>query len=275
MRIKESKILITGASSGIGAALAPLLAKRGATVGIVARRQNRLEEVLEQCREYSPDSRLWQGDLSDRDQAQSIALDAWKHFGGLDCLINNAAIPKRTPVDRLTPADIDSVMKINFASPIDMTLALLPHWLARKSGCIVNVASLGGRIGIVHEAAYCASKFALCGWSESLAIDLAGTGVEVKLILPGPIETEIWDLPDNDAAIYSGPLVPASDCAASIATALETDGFEFFAPPEFPGGGNQRDIVVGKTNNIDQFISTIGTMAITAREKETGVASSS
>ena len=63
---------------------------------------------------------------------------------------------------------------------------------------IVNVSSVGGRLGIIHESAYCASKFALCGWSESMAVDLHGTGISVKLIEPGPVDTEIWDQPDND-----------------------------------------------------------------------------
>lgn len=262
MKIDGSTILVTGASSGIGAALAPMLAARGATVGIVARRQGRLEEVLEQCVAHAPESRLWATDLGDLDAAERVARDAWDAFGGLDCLVNNAAIPKRTPVPRLTREEIDTVMRVNFTSPVRMTMALLPDWLARNSGTVVNVSSMGGRIGIAHEAAYCASKFALCGWSECLAIDLHDTGVEVKLVLPGPIETEIWDLPDNDPALYDGPFVPAADCAASVIDALEGDGFEYYAPPEFPGGlGRQHDMVVGKTTNPDAFIDVMGQMA--------------
>lgn len=262
MQIQGSTILVTGASSGIGAALAPMLAARGATVGIVARRRERLEAVLEQCRAHTPESRLWAADLGDLDAAERVATDAWEAFDGVDCLVNNAAIPKRMPVPRLTTDEVDTVMRINFTSPIRMTMALLPRWLERDSGCVVNVSSMGGRIGIAHEAAYCASKFALCGWSESMAIDLYRTGVEVKLVLPGPIETEIWDLPDNDAPIYDGPFVPAADCAQSIIEAMEGDGFEFYVPPEFPGGmGLQHDMVVGKTKHPDAFIDAIGQMS--------------
>ena len=262
MQISGSKILVTGASSGIGAALAPMLAARGATVGIVARRKERLEVVLEECRAHAPESRLWAADLGDLDAAERVAIEAWDAFGGLDCLVNNAAIPKRMPVPRLTIDEIDTVMRINFTSPIRMTMVLLPRWLERDSGCIVNVSSMGGRIGIAHEAAYCASKFALCGWSESMAIDLHRTGVEVKLVLPGPIETEIWDLPDNDAPIYDGPFVSAGDCAQSIIDGMEGDGFEFYVPPEFPGGmGLQRDMVIGKTTNPDAFIDAMGQMS--------------
>ena len=92
--------------------------------------------------------------------------------------------------------------------------------LARGSGLIVNVGSVGGRFGIPHEAAYCAAKFALSGWSEVMAIDLAGTGVRVKLVLPGPIATEIWETPEGDCPpLYQGPFVSAEECAAGIVAA--------------------------------------------------------
>jgi short-subunit dehydrogenase len=259
MRIDGSKILVTGASSGIGAALAPMLAERGATVGIVARRRERLEAVLAKCREHAPESRLWAVDLGNLDAATHVALEAWDAFGHLDALVNNAAIPKRVPVQRLTPDEVDDVMRVNFTSPVRMSLAVLPRMLERNSGTIVNVSSMGGRIGIAHEAAYCASKYALCGWSEVMAIDLHQTGVDVKLVLPGPIETEIWDQPHNDPAFYEGPFVPAAECAADIVAALEDDGFEYFAPPEFPGGmGRQHEMVVGKTTNVDGFVDMMG-----------------
>jgi len=262
VKIAGTNILVTGASSGIGAELAPQLAEAGATVGIVARRADRLEQVLERCRAHAPESRMWPADLGDLERAEQVALDAWDAFGHLDCLVNNAAIPKRTPLTRLTPADVAYVMDVDFTSPVRMGMAVLPRMLKRGSGEIVNVSSLGGRLGIAHEAAYCAAKFALCGWTEVMAIDLHGTGVAAKLVLPGPIETEIWDLPDNDPALYDGPFVPAAECAAAVVRAIEGDGFEYYAPPEMPGGlGSQHDIVVGKTQNPDAFLSMVAEMA--------------
>ncbi len=256
-----SNILVTGASSGIGAELAPQLAEAGATVGIVARRADRLEAVLERCRAHAPGSRMWTADLGDLELAERVALEAWDAFGHLDCLVNNAAIPKRMPLTRLTPADVAHVMDVDFHSPVRMGMAVLPRMLERGSGEIVNVSSLGGRLGIAHEAAYCAAKFALCGWSEVMAIDLQGTGVHVKLVLPGPIETEIWDQPDNVEPLYDGPFVPAADCAADIVRAIEGDGFEYYAPEEVPGGFGQKDIVVGKTQDPEAFLSVVAEMA--------------
>ena len=233
MRIEGSTILVTGASSGIGEALAPLLAERGATLGIAARRAERLEQTLERCRAHAPDSRQWVVDLSDVDAAVRLVGEAWDAFGGLDCLVNNAAIGKRKMLIDHTPEDIEEVLRTDFVSPVRMNLAVLPRMLARGCGTIVNVASGGGRFGIAHESAYCAAKFALSGWSEVAAMDLAATPIEVKLIQPGAIATEIWEQrPGELAGLPGAEFVTARQCAEGIADALETDGFEFFVPAE-------------------------------------------
>jgi short-subunit dehydrogenase len=236
MKISGSKIVVTGASSGIGEALAPMLAERGATVGIVARRKDRLESTLERCREHSPDSQMWAVDLSDVDAAVALVDQAWSEFGAIDCLINNAAVGKRKLLTDHTPEDLEYVMRTNFFSPVRMNLAILPKMVERGSGAIVNVASGGGRFGIVHESAYCAAKFALSGWTEVAAMDLADSPVEVKLIQPGAIATEIWipqpgELPGLPGAEFATP----EECAAGIVAALETDGFEFFVPADLRG----------------------------------------
>ena len=256
MKIEGSTVLVTGASSGIGAALAPQLAERGAIVGIVARRADRLEEVLEQCRRHTTESRMWSADLGDLERAEAVALEAWDAFGHLDCLVNNAAIAKRVHTLDLTVEDVHHTMDVNYFSPIRMAMALLPRMHERGTGVIVNVSSMGGRLGIVHEAAYCAAKFAMCGWSETARIDLAGSGVEVKLVLPGPIDTEIWEpQPGELPGLYDGPFVSAADCAADIVNAIERDGFEFYAPADVEGGfGPAKDLVVGKTQDVDAFM---------------------
>ncbi|MBS1847597.1 MAG: SDR family NAD(P)-dependent oxidoreductase, partial [Actinobacteria bacterium] len=241
-------VLVTGASSGIGAATAVALARRGATVGIVARRGDRLAEVLEQCRVTSPESRSWTADLSDPGTAASLASEAWDVFGGLDVLVNNAGAPKRRPVDRLSTEEIAATMRLNFHSPVAMSLALLPGMLERGSGVIVNVASFAGRVGVKTEAAYCASKFALTGWSEAMALDLWHTGVAVRLVQPGAIDTEIWDQPDNDAPLYDGDLEPVDNVATGIVAAIEGDRFEHYLP-------DMGAIVEYKTAHIDEFMA--------------------
>ncbi len=248
------RVLITGASSGIGAALARRLAVRGAVMGLVARRSDRLADVLADCRRTSPESTMWVADLGDGAAVDRLGLRAWDELGGIDVLVNNAAMPKRRAVDALDAAEVEEVMRVNFSGPMRLTLAVLPRMLERRRGLIVNVSSVGGRLGIVHETAYCASKFALCGWSESMAVDLHGTGVGVKLIQPGPVDTEIWDQPGSEEPLYQGPKVPADEVADGIIAALSTDRFEHYLP-------DMKVVVDAKNADIDAYIAGAAAMA--------------
>ena len=201
---------------------------------------------------------MWVADLGDLEHAERVAIEAWEAFGHLDVLVNNAAIPKRRHVASLTDDELEQTMRVNFLSPARMTLALLPHMLQRGAGVIVNVSSVAWRLGNLNESAYSASKFALCGWSEALAADLFDTGVEVRLVNPGPIDTEIWDLPDNDDPIYDGPKVPPEEVAVGIVAAIEGDRFEHYLP-------DMKAIVEAKTADPDSFIAGMAAMGRGAR----------
>jgi len=252
--IAGKRVLITGASSGVGAALARQLAAEGAVVGLIARRRHRLAKVLADCQTTSPDSTMWVADLADTTAVSLLGLEAWDALGGIDVLINNAAIPKRRAIAALEPAEVEAVMGVNFLAPVRLTLAVLPRMLARRSGMIVNVSSVGGRLGIIREAAYSASKFALCGWSESMAIDLFGTGVSVKLIEPGPVDTEIWDQPDNEDPLYDGPKVQPDEVAQGIIVALGSDRFEHYVPDDV------KPVVDFKNADVDAYIAGAAAM---------------
>jgi short-subunit dehydrogenase len=193
-----------------------------------------------------PAQRRWVLDLADLAAAERLANEAWDELGPIDVLVNNAGTPKRRPAE-LRPEDVESTMAVNFFAPARMTLALLPKMLERGTGTIVNVGSMGGRVGIAHEAAYNASKFALTGWSEGLAIDLAGSGVAVRLIQPGPIATDIWDRPGEEPAIYDGPLEPPELVADGIVAAIAGDRFEHYLP-------DLSDVVAFKTADVDGWI---------------------
>src|SRR5436190_17613694 len=240
--------LVTGASSGIGASLARSLAKRGVTVGLVARRKERLEEVLAACQASTPESRIWPADLGDIELAERMALEAWDALGHVDILVNNAGIPKRRHVTELTYDEVEEVMRVNFLSPTRMSLALLPKMLERGKGSIVNVSSVAGRLGNPREAAYCASKFALCGWSEAMNVDLWDTPIEIRLINPGAIDTEIWDLPGEDAPIYEGEKESPDSIAEGIVAAIEGDTFEHYIP-------DMKPFVDAKQADIDGFMA--------------------
>ncbi len=249
MKLSEgTTALVTGASSGIGAALAKALAGRKVTVGLVARRKDRLEQVLEDCKSSAPQSRIWAADLGDLDLAERVALEAWDAFGHVDVLVNNAGIPKRRHVIDLTYDEVEEVMRVNFLSPTKMSLAVLPRMLERGKGQIVNVSSVAGRLGNPRESAYCASKFALCGWSEAMNVDLWDTPIEIRLINPGAIDTEIWDLPGEDAPIYEGDKESPESIADGIVAAIEGEKFEYYLP-------DMKPFVDAKQADIDGFMA--------------------
>lgn len=261
VQIAGSRILLTGASSGIGAALAPELAARGAVLALVARRGERLAEVVDRCNAHTPGSRGWVLDLGDVDAAEALALEVWDELGPLDVLVNNAAMPKRRHVTVITPDEVVETMRVNFESPVRMALALLPRMLTREHGMIVNVASFGGRVGILDETAYCASKFALCGWTEAMAMDLWHHPVDVRLILPGAIDTEIWERSGSDPAVYDGPLEPPETVADAIIAAIEGDRFEHYVP-------DLSSIAEFKTADIEGFME--GAVAFADERGRTG-----
>lgn len=238
-------VLVTGASSGIGAETAKLLAKRGDRVGLVARRKDRLEAVARQCGDHA---RTWVADLGDLDAAERVVTEAWDAFDGLDALVNNAGIPKRRMVVELTPAEIEETMRVNYFSPVRMALAVIPKMLERGSGTIVNVSSLAGRLGNYQESAYAASKFALTGWTEAAAVELHGSPIRMRLITPGAIDTEIWEAPDNNDPVYDGDKVPPSDVAQAIVDAIDGESFETYVP-------DMKAVVDMKQNDIDGFIA--------------------
>ena len=153
----------------------------------------------------------------------------------------------RRHTTKLDGATLEWVMRVNFLAPAEMTMALLPRMTARGEGMIVNVSSVAGRLGNANEAAYSASKFALCGWSEAIAVDLFDTGIQIRLVNPGPIDTEIWDLPDNDDPLYSGPKISAEEMAEGIVAAMEGDTFEHYLPDLKP-------VVTYKESDIDGYL---------------------
>ena len=144
---------------------------------LVARRADRLDEVLAACREHVPWCQKVVADLSQLALIDDVAAEVTEALGGgVDVLVNNAGVPKRRSVRDMTAADVEGVMAMNYFSPVRLTLALLPGMLERDHGDIVNVSSMGVHMVAYKVGAYSASKAALEMFTESLHVELAGTG---------------------------------------------------------------------------------------------------
>lgn len=231
--LRGARVLLTGASTGIGAALAVALGRRGATLGLVARRGELLDEVLAAALAAGagPGSRRWAVDLADLDAAQACAEQAWDAFDGVDAFISNAALQRRRSALRLQAQELEEVTRVNFLAPTRMTLALVPRMLTRGRGTILLVGSIAGRVSSPGEASYVASKHALAGFAETLACDAVGTPLVVRLVTPGAFDTPIWEVRGDEPTYFSGPKAPPSLAAEAVITVLEgTDRFETFVP---------------------------------------------
>jgi short-subunit dehydrogenase len=228
MELEGSRVLVTGASSGIGAAAAVAFAGAGATVGVCARRGDRLAEVLERCRAVASGSRSWTVDLADLDGLPAFAARADDELGGVDVLVNNAGVPMRRRMQDLALADLEAVMRINFYSPVVLTSALLPRMLQRGRGRIVNVSSMGTRMIAMGVGAYAASKAALELYTEGLYADLLGTGVSAQLFVPGSTNTEFSTPREGDRApAFADPnAMEPGAVAAALVELVRTDDFE-------------------------------------------------
>lgn len=230
--LENARVLLTGASSGIGRELALALARRKARLLLVARRELLLREAVEECRALGGEADYLAGDVVDpavRDAAVYRLEERWQ---GLDVLVNNAGASAHglfADSDELT---LRGVMEVNFFAPVEFTRRALPLLLRGRNSAIVNVGSILGHRGAPFNGEYSASKFALRGWSESLRAELAAEGVDVLLISPGTTDTELFDhllakraeLPWADAA----HAVAAAVVAEQTVRALERGRKEIF-----------------------------------------------
>ena len=225
--------VVTGASSGIGRDLARALAERGCVVVGVARREERLRELAEACARVAPGSGWLAGDLGDRDFAERVVSETLARHGRLDVLVNNAARPKHRHATELAPEEVEEVLRVNFLAPVWTTLAALPPMLRQGGGTIVNVSSFAAEVVPPREAIYAASKRALNAFSEGLWSDLAGSNVHVALVIPGAIDTEIWEKLEEPSA-FRGRRHPVRVVTEAILEAIEKRRFTVTAPKRSP-----------------------------------------
>ena len=189
--VSESVIWITGASSGIGEALAYAFSKRGARLILSARREDELERVKEACPGNQDHIRILPLDLTQTSMLQGKASQAISLFGHVDMLINNGGMSQRATAMEASMDVIRQIMEVNFFGTIALTKAILPHFTKRKSGYVVVVSSVMGKFGTKFRSTYAASKHALQGWFDCLRQEMYDYNVDVTLVCPGYVKTPI------------------------------------------------------------------------------------
>lgn len=220
-------VLLTGASSGIGRELAKQLAARGARLAIVARRRPQLESLAQEIEAAGgPRPAVIEADLSARGAAREVAAAALEELGQVDVLINNAGGGVGGRIATVGDRDeAREAFEVNYWSPVALVGALTPPMRERGSGAIVNVTSMGQITTWPGFGAYAATKAALSVATETLAMEMAGTGVHVMEVLPGPVDTAVQGetrlAPGIDRMLGRMPLGDASTMASRIVAGLE------------------------------------------------------
>lgn len=218
MRLAAARALITGASSGIGAATARRMAEQGAEVLLVGRNESALE------------GRHLVADLRTKGVARDIADWAVRTSGGVDVLVCNAGVGWAGDLAEQDLDTIDDLVTVNLTAHLALARLLLPDMLARRSGHLVLVSSIAGCMGVADEAVYAATKAALRTFADSVRLAAAGSGVGVTVVVPGVVDTPFFD---NRGKPYDRPRpkpVPADDVAKALVTAVLRNQAEVFVP---------------------------------------------
>ncbi len=192
-KIAGSRALVTGASSGIGREIAFELARQRARLLVVARREDRLAALRDRIHALGGEAHLVVGDVTEPGLRAALIEAAQTQLGGLDILVNNAATTRIGPFVESEPDHLRRIMDVNFFAPVELTRAALPLLRKANKPIVVNVGSVLGHRAVPKKAEYCASKFALHGFSDSLRAELAPLGIDVLLVSPSTTKTEIFD----------------------------------------------------------------------------------
>jgi short-subunit dehydrogenase len=226
--MKGRRIILTGASEGIGRALALELAARGARIAVAARDRERLESLAAECRARGGEALAVPTDVTNAQDLEWLVAETLKAFGGIDVVIHNAGITMWSRFDALKDLEIfERVMEVNYHAPVRLTAFTLPH-LKESRGLIVAIASLAGLTGVPERSAYAGSKHAMVGFFDSLRIELAGSGVDVSVIAPDFVVSEIHKRaigPDGEplgaSPMVRSKIMTAEECARLIVRAME------------------------------------------------------
>ena len=231
MDFKSKVVLITGASSGIGRESAIEFAKLGANIILVSRTKEKLEQVADELKKFNVTILVCQCDVSKKDQVKEMSKIVLEKFDSVDILVNNAGFAIYGSVNDLSIDDIESQMETNYFGMVYCIKYFLPSMLEKKSGHIVNVASVAASFGLPGIASYCASKFAMLGFSEGLKHELKNSGVGITVVSPIMVRTNFFEHPSFEKMPKFSPTSLSSKTVAkSILKAANSPRLEIIVP---------------------------------------------
>ncbi len=229
IELTDRVAIVTGASSGIGLAVARRLVAGGATVAMVARGAERLRRV---CQELGERAQPFVRDIGDVPAAIALPGDVARQLGRLDILVNNAGVHHRGDMLRHAPGDLAQMYMVNLVGPVVLTRAAVDVMSA--GGVIVNVGSLAGKLGVPGSAVYSSTKAGLRIWALGAAEDLARRGIRIATVNPGPVDTGFLDDDFDNVSLltFSQPMSTADQVAARVLAAIHSDqtGIELDVP---------------------------------------------
>jgi short-subunit dehydrogenase len=220
---------VTGASSGIGRETAIALAKRGAVVAVCARRKDKLDDTLAECRRHSPQSIALRCDVSDPHAVQQVVDEVIRTLGGIDVLVANAGVGRYVAFDEETIESIDEQVRTNVLGQMYCTYAVLPHMKRAGRGHLVLLSSTNGRIPPPLQSVYNATKAAAMAFGETLIYEVKPFGIGVTIVYPGPIETEFFEAPEFER-MRKPKLIAARKMADRIVTGIERNRVDVSFP---------------------------------------------
>lgn len=229
MKLQGKRVLVTGASSGIGLELARSLASRGAALAIASRRLDRLKQISAELAAAFPEAPApvpMSCDIADGADACRLIDASIETLGNVDVLINNAGVCVYGETDRTPVEDFERMLAVNYLGPVRAMLEILPFMKRQGHGLIVNIASVAAIHGVPFLGAYGASKAALVSISQALRAELAGTGVGIMIVYPDYTDSDIFqnEKKVGGARRPPGPYAPTGQVAEAIARAIESGG---------------------------------------------------
>jgi len=222
------RIILTGASEGIGRALALAFAAQKARIVLAARDASRLESLARECRASGGEAHAVPTDVANAHDCEWLIAESVRALGGVDVLVNNAGITMWSRFDALKDLEVfERLLEVNYLAPVRLTSLALPHLKASR-GLMVAVASLAGLTGVPERTAYAGSKHALIGFCDSLRIELAGSGVDVCVVAPDFVVTETHKRamgpdgePLGESPMQQSRIMTAAECAARIVRGID------------------------------------------------------